>query len=210
MNKSPLHHRVRLNQLRLLVSISETGSLLGAAEMQHTSQPAATKALRQLEQAVGNVLVSRGSSGSVLTETGEILCKRARMILAELRDAEKELGLWHSGGAGMVTIGALLVAAPALLPQALAELAVKAPHITTRVFEGNSESMFRDLKAGQLVLLVGRFWHGQDPELHTEPLYESRVHLIVRPTHPLVKRRRLQLHNLKEFHWIMPPPGTHT
>lgn len=210
MIKSPLHHRVRLSQLRLLVGIAETGSVLGAAEAQHISQPAATKALRQLEETVGDVLVSRGSAGSVLTGTGAILCKRARVILAELRDAEDELGLWHSGGAGMVTIGALMVAAPSLLPRALAELATQAPRITTRIFEGNSESMFRDLKNGHLDLLVGRFWPGEDPELHTEPLYESCFHLIAKPTHPLAKRRKLQLPDLKNFRWIMPPPGTHT
>jgi len=210
MNKSPLHHRVRLNQLRLLVGIAETGSVLGAAEAQHISQPAATKALRQLEEAVGDVLVSRGSSGSVLTDTGAILCKRARVILSELRDAENELGLWHSGGAGMVTIGTLMVAAPSLLPGALAQLAELAPLISTRIFEGNSESMFRDLKSGQLDLLVGRFWPGEDPELHTEPLYESCFHLIAKANHPLAKRRKLQLADLANFRWIMPPPGTHT
>lgn len=64
------------------------------------------------------------------------LCKRARLILAELTDAEQELGLWHSGGAGHVVIGALPVAAPMLIPQALKALAVLTPRVTVEVIEG--------------------------------------------------------------------------
>ncbi|MEZ5644145.1 MAG: LysR substrate-binding domain-containing protein [Burkholderiaceae bacterium] len=210
MTHSSLLHGLRLNQLRLLVGIAETGSVLGAAEAQHISQPAATKALRQLEAAVGHVLVSRGSAGSVLTDTGVLLCNRARVVLAELRDAEDELGLWHSGGAGTVTIGALMVAAPRLLPEALARLAVRAPLVTTRIYEGSSETLFRDLKAGGLDLLVGRFWPGEDPDLHVEPLYESSFHLIARAGHPQARKRRLHLANLHGAIWIMPPTGTHT
>lgn len=211
MSRTPLHHRIRLSQLRLLVGIAETGSLLGAADTLHITQPAATKALRQMEQAVGEILVRRGSGGSVLTDTGELLCKRARTILVELNDAEEELGLWHSGGAGHVTIGALPVATPMLVPEMLHELTVKAPRITVRVVEGNSDSVFREqLKAGQLDMLVGRFWPGEDAQLQTEVLYESSFRLGVRADHPLAGKRRLQLCDLMSLPWILPPLGTHT
>lgn len=210
MNHSPLAHRLKLSQLRLLIGIADTGSLLGAAEALHISQPAATKALRQMEQAVGEILVSRGSGGSVLTDTGLILCRRARLVLAELRDVEEELGLWHSGGAGHVTIGALPVATPWLLPEALTSLVTDAPRITVRVIEGNSDSMFQELKTGRIDMLVGRFWPGDDADLLTEVLYESTFRIGVRAAHPLVGKRRLRLGDLMGLQWILPPPGTHT
>lgn len=63
-----LQRRIRLTQLRLLVAISEHGSLARAALNLHVTQPAATKTLRQLEEAVGEQLVSRSSGGSLLTQ----------------------------------------------------------------------------------------------------------------------------------------------
>jgi molybdate transport repressor ModE-like protein len=205
-----LQRRIRLTQLRLLVAISEHGSLARAALNLHVTQPAATKTLRQLEEAVGEQLVSRSSGGSLLTPTGEILCKRARLILAELMDAEHELGLWHSGGAGHVVIGALPVAAPMLIPQALKALAVMAPRITVEVIEGPYDSMFRELVAGKIDMLVGRAWPGEETGVMTDVMYDSTFRLNVRAGHPLSQRKRLTLKDTTAYPWILPPPSAHT
>lgn len=207
---SALQRRIRLTQLRLLVAISERGSLARAAQDLHVTQPAATKTLRMLEAAVGESLVNRGSGGSVLTPTGEILCKRARLILAELMDAEQELGLWHSGGAGHVVVGALPVAAPMLIPQTLKALAVLAPRVTVEVIEGAYDIMFRELVAGKIDMLVGRAWPGEETGVMTDVLYESTFQLNVRLGHPLAKRRRLTLKDTVAYPWILPPPSAHT
>lgn len=210
MNAPPLQRHVKLQQLRLLVAIAEHGSLLKAAEALHITQPAATKSLRQLESTVGEPLVSRGNAGSVLTPVGEVLCQHAQRIQSELRDAEEAMGLWHSGGAGHVTLGVLPVAAPMLVPEAIRALAVVAPRITTRVVEGNSESMFRSLKSGSVDLVVGRVWPGEDPELSSEALYESPFRLAVREGHPLANTRRVRLAQALQHPWFLPPTGTHT
>lgn len=206
---APLQHRIKLSQLRLLVHIAESGSLLQASERLHITQPAATKALKQLESAVGSPLVTRGSSGSMLTAVGEILYRRARLILAELRDVEEELAVFHTGGSGSLTVGALLVAAPRLLPAALERMARDHPKVTVRVIEGSSDALFPDLQAGKIDLLVGRFWPGADPGMVSEVLYESRLAVVVRAGHPLATRRKLVLRDLAQANWIMPPNDTH-
>ncbi|MET4575711.1 LysR family transcriptional regulator [Ottowia thiooxydans] len=210
MSTSPLHHRISLSQLRLLVALAETGSLQRAADAVHISQPAATKALQQLEQGAGEMLVQRRGIGSVLTPQGEILCRRARLVLAELQDAERELGLWHSGAAGHITIGTLPVSTPHLVPIALSQLLQVAPRITTTVLEGNSEAMFKDLKAGGIDLLVGRFYPGQDEELSTEALYKSVFRLGVRTGHPLTSSPHLEWSDVLAYPWVLPPAGVRT
>lgn len=210
MSTAPLHHRIRLTQLRLLVAIAETGSLQRASEALHVTQPAATKMLRQLERTVGDALVQRGSSGSSVTPLGEMLCKRARLVLAELRNAEGDLGLWHAGAAGHVTVGSLPVATSMLVPEALRQLQAAAPLVSATVIEGSSDAMFRDLKAGALDLLVGRFYSGQDAELSTEMLYDSVFRLGVRARHPLVERDKLGWEDVLSYPWILPPPSVRT
>lgn len=210
MDSSPFQNRIRLSQLRLLVLIAESGSVVSAAQRLNISQPAATKSLKQLEAAVGNALVQRGPTGSVLTPTGALVCRRARMILAELRHVEDELGLFHAGGAGQVVVGALPVAVAALLPRALQTLSRDYPGITVRIVEGTSDALFPRLKEGQLDVLVGRFWPGEEPALLNETLFDSRFALVARAQHPLASRRRLVLADAMAVPWILPPPGAHS
>lgn len=210
MDSSPLQNRIRLTQLRLLVLIAETGSVGAAAEKLNVSQPAATKSLHQLESAVGSQLVQRRPTGSVLTPTGELICRRARLMLAELRHIEDELGLFHAGSVGQVIVGALPVAVSDLMPRALQALARDYPGITVRIVEGTSDALFPRLKEGHLDVLVGRFWPGAEPELLNEILFESRFGLVARAGHPLSSRRRLKLADTMAVPWIMPPPGAHS
>jgi molybdate transport repressor ModE-like protein len=205
-----LQRRIRLTQLRLLVAIAENGSLARAAQDMHVTQPAATKILHQLEDAVGEKLVSRSSGGSLLTPTGQILLRRARLILTELMDAELELGLWHSGGAGHVVIGALPVATPMLIPEALKALSVVAPRVTVEVLEGAADTLFRELLAGKIDILVGRVWPGEERGVMTDVLYDSVFKLKVRADHPLAQRKRLKLKDTMAYSWLLPPSSAHT
>jgi molybdate transport repressor ModE-like protein len=209
--RPPLHNRIRLAQLRLLVSVAETGSLLATAKRLHISQPAATKSLRQLEKVLGDGLVQRRSSGSTLTPSGELVCRRARVILAELQHMEEEIGSFHVGSSGQVVIGTLAVAASQLVPRTLAALASDFPRITVRVVEGTSATLYPELKLGKLDLLVGRSWPGEDAALVTETLFNSGFAIAARPDHPLTgSKRKLQLKDTMATRWILPPPGAHS
>lgn len=207
---SPFQNRLRLSQLRLLVGVAETGSLVSAAERLHVSQPAATKSLKLLEATVGSALVQRGSTGSVLTPTGALLCRRARLVLAELGSIEEELGLFNQGSVGQVVVGALPVAVATLLPRTLLTMARDFPRITLRIIEGTSDALFPRLKEGRLDLLVGRFWPGEEPDLVNEALFDSRFVLLARAGHPLSAARRLTLTDTMQTPWILPPPGAHS
>lgn len=211
MAMAPGHfqHRIHLRQLKLLVAIADEGSLARAAAALHVTQPAATKTLRQLEEIIGADLAERGPGGSALTPLGEVLCHRARAILTEIREAEEELGLWQAGGTGQVNVGAMPVSTPALIPKTLLLLAQVAPRVTVRVFEGSSNSLLKRLADGELDLVVGRFWSGEDPLVITEELYASAFRLHIRTGHPLGRQKTVSLKEASSYKWIMPPPGAH-
>ncbi|OXR50719.1 hypothetical protein PuT2_02305 [Pusillimonas sp. T2] len=209
MNLGSFQRQVHLRQLRLLVTIAEQGSLARAADALHITQPAATKTLRQLEEIIGDSLVERGAGGSVLTPLGHVLYQRAQSIMTEIREAEEEMGLWHAGGAGHVTLGAMPVSTPALIPKALLLLAKEAPRVTVRVIEGSSNTLLEKLGQGELDLVTGRFWKGEDPSVITEELYESAFKLHTRTTHPLTQKQTLTLEEACSYPWLMPPPGAH-
>src|SRR3979490_3460918 len=85
--------RSRLNarQLSLLVQLDEKRSVVHAAEAAYLTQPAASKFLTGLEDALGVALFTRHARGVEPTPYGEILVRHARGALAELRQAHQEV-----------------------------------------------------------------------------------------------------------------------
>ena len=63
---------MRIQQLRLLLAIAETGSLRASARALSLTQPALTKSLRLLEDELGVPLVVRSPHGARLAPAGEL------------------------------------------------------------------------------------------------------------------------------------------
>ena len=89
----PLPARIELNmrQLRTLVAVAQGGSVHKAASILHVTQPAATRAIHELEQALGLELFERTPKGMVATPVGAILVERTQRVFAQLAHAEHEL-----------------------------------------------------------------------------------------------------------------------
>ncbi|WP_245641656.1 LysR family transcriptional regulator [Paraburkholderia bannensis] len=80
---------MKIHQLRALVEIAATGSINGAARRLHVTQPAVTKAVRDLEDECGVRLLERNPWGVVPTAEGAALLQRARTVVRELERAGK-------------------------------------------------------------------------------------------------------------------------
>jgi len=94
MRKTPIDWlaRSRLNarQLALIVQLDEKRSVLQAAEAAHMTQPAASKLLQTVEDALGVELFTRHSRGVAPTAYGEIVARHARAVLAEFKRVHEE------------------------------------------------------------------------------------------------------------------------
>lgn len=73
-----------LKHLNTFRTVAEQGSFSKAASVLHTSQPAITHRIRQLENHVGAKLIDRDSHHFALTAAGIIAITHARTIEAEL------------------------------------------------------------------------------------------------------------------------------
>jgi DNA-binding transcriptional LysR family regulator len=92
--------RVKLRDLRLLVAVSQWGSMAEAAKRLNVSQPAITKAVANLEYALGVRLFDRSARGVELTTYGKVLLKRGMSIFDELRGGVKEIAFLADPSAG--------------------------------------------------------------------------------------------------------------
>ncbi|NIC07176.1 LysR family transcriptional regulator [Billgrantia bachuensis] len=80
-----------LRCLRALAAVVERGSVLGAAESLNLSQPAVSRAIRDLEKALDLSLFERHHGGMLCTEVGELVAHRCRRVLHQFDRAERQL-----------------------------------------------------------------------------------------------------------------------
>ncbi len=82
--------QIKFHQIRAFVEVAREGSIRGASRALAVSQPALTKAIKELEEGFPPSC-SSAAAGVALTDNGESFYQHASLILEELRAAQDEL-----------------------------------------------------------------------------------------------------------------------
>jgi DNA-binding transcriptional LysR family regulator len=204
-----IEQRLSLRNLRLIEVICREGSLVRAAQGMNMTQSAVTKALQELEAAIGVQLFERTNRGALPTPFGEALAAHARVVMTQIRHATLELAELRDGAGGSVAIGTLLSASVRLLPQAMARVLCTRPNLRIRIVEGTNESLMPQLRRGDLDMVVGRLPEFREREgIRQERLMEDEARIVAGPGHPLVQVPAPRLEDLVALPWIMPGQDT--
>lgn len=139
-----------LKQLRYFEALARHGHFGHAAQACAISQPALSMQIKELEEALGAVLVERGPRRLRLTSFGEQAAERARDILR----AVDELGdLARASGeqlVGRLRLGVIPTVAPYLLPKIVGALTEAHPALEVRVRETVTPRLIAELDEGRL------------------------------------------------------------
>lgn len=93
--------KLKFYQLVVFDQVVQSGSRLRAAQILNMTQPAVTKVIHEIESYFTAPLLVRSNRGVRLTELGEVVLRRARAMLAELRALTDEVQAHHEGGQAM-------------------------------------------------------------------------------------------------------------
>ena len=201
--------RLKTRQLLLLVALAEEGNIHRAAQVLHMSQPAASKLLKDLEDVLEVTLFERLPRGMRPTWYGETMIRHARVALASLNQAHDELQAAKAGQFGQVSVGAITSPGLVLLPEAVQQVKAEHPDLRVSLQIETSDVLIEKLNQNKLDILVARLFAQHDKsELRYEPLTEEPISAVVRPGHPLLTHPALQLDDLAQAGWIVPPAGS--
>lgn len=202
----PILSRVRTRHLHLLVALGRHGSLRRAALALGIEQPAATKLLRGLEEAVGRPLFLRTSRGLVPNAYGDVMTRHARAVAEALERAQREMDRLAEGGPQRVRVGAVHSAAPFLMARAIARMKRDRPSIVVEVSVDTSNNLLPRLLSDDLDVLVARPWEiGPEAEVSYEELIDERLVVVGRAGHPLARRDGLTLRDLVDRPFALLP-----
>jgi len=208
--KDRIGRRIKLRDLHILLAIAERGSLIGAADDLSISPPVISKAIADLEAAVGARLFDRDRHGSVPTAFGRALINRSVNALDELRQGIKELEFLADPTTGEVLIGGLVAMMGGLLPRIVAELRLGHPRLTCNVTQVlTTPGLYDNLRNRNFDLIIGRLpAQPLDADLVSERLFDEPVSIVVGKDSPLARRRKLSISDLLDEPWVLPQPGT--
>jgi LysR family hydrogen peroxide-inducible transcriptional activator len=171
--------QVTLKQLRYFDALARHCHFGRAAEACAISQPALSMQIKEMEEALGGVLIERGARQVRLTNFGEKVAQRVRDIL---RSAD-ELGDFARASrdrlVGPLRIGMIPTIAPYLLPTVIANLARMHPELDIHVRETLTPRLIEELAEGRLDTAIVAL-PVSEPSLAEVALFAENF-LLVRP-----------------------------
>ncbi|MBM7694754.1 DNA-binding transcriptional LysR family regulator [Peribacillus deserti] len=136
--------------LRYFLTVAREGSITGAADFLHVTQPTLSRQLKDLEQELGKKLFIRSSHSIILTDEGMLLRKRAEEIVDMIDKLEAEFNSMEETISGDVYIGGGETDAMREIARVVKDLQIRYPNIRYHLYSGNSDDVTERLDKGLL------------------------------------------------------------
>jgi DNA-binding transcriptional LysR family regulator len=187
--------------IRLAVACAQTGSLTSAARACSLVLPAASRRIRELENAVGDTLFERHSRGLVPTAAGRAFVRHGLALLQEMDNLVAELADLRQGVVRHIQLCASTAAINQFLPPLLARYAERNADVRVDVEEQVSEQVVTALREGRADL--GAFVEGPDTQgLDVRDFRSDELVLILPARHPLTGRSPIAFVDTLDEQWI--------
>jgi LysR family hydrogen peroxide-inducible transcriptional activator len=170
---------VTIRQLRYFDALARHGHFRRAAEACAISQPALSMQIKELEDALGGVLLERNARQVALTRFGEELVDRVRDILRSIDELGDFARASQDRLAGRLRIGMIPTIAPYLLPKVIENLARMHPEIDIHVRETLTPKLIQEVAEGRLDTAIVAL-PVSEPSLTEVALFKENF-LLVRP-----------------------------
>jgi DNA-binding transcriptional LysR family regulator len=188
---------VDLRLLRAFEAVADELHFGRAARRLFLSQPSLSRAVRDLERALGVDLFARTSREVRLTPAGEALKEELPRLLAEHERVLTRARSVGRGETGELRVAFLASATNVLLPAVVRAFRNAFPAVALTLEETLDEPALEGVLARRFDLALVRT-RRDDAAFAFEPLVREPLCLVVAADHPLARRRRARYEDLRE------------
>ncbi len=201
--------RMKLHDLHVLMTVVQTGSMSKAAALLNTGQSAISRSVADLENAFGVLLLDRSHQGVKPTEYGRALLDGGTAVFDDLRQTVKNMEFLADPTAGDLRVGCNHVLAASFVSVAVDKLSRRYPRAVFHLVTAHVEAQKRELTERNLDLLVARkVEFAVDDRFNYEFLFDESYSIVVGTRNPLARRRSIDLGELANEPWVLPPSGS--
>lgn len=190
-------------------AVAEHGHIGRAAAALQLGQPAVSKTIRRVEDAVGTPLFQRGAHGVVLNSSGQLFLESARQLVLKHEDTLRAARDIQAQNAGLLRLGLTLATSESPVAKAVSQLIRNRPGLRVVLEIGKSDDLERALLQGRLDLAVVPSYPGQVTACMQTVIGGDELVVAARPRHPLFlqagrERTHLHLEDLQPYGWALP------
>jgi DNA-binding transcriptional LysR family regulator len=202
-------NRMKLQDLHVLMTVVQAGSMGKAAHILNTTQPNISRSIGELEQALGVRLLDRHRQGIEPTEYGRALLDCGVAVFDDLRQGVKNIAFLANPTAGELRIGTTTFLAASFVSALVDRLSRRYPRIVFHLVTGYTETLHRELAERNVDLLIIR-GSGPiaDPRYDFEFLFDDSYVVAAGAQNQWVRRRRIEIAELASELWVLPPPDS--
>ncbi|GHC84308.1 LysR family transcriptional regulator [Pseudorhodoferax aquiterrae] len=197
----PMAINFNLNDLQAFRTVAELSSFRKAAEALHVSQPAFSRRIEKLEEALGVKLLERTTRKVSLTAVGREFDRKVQQLLDDLDSTL--LGIRGVAGTrmGEVTIACVPSTVYYYLSQVVSRYRERYPKIRVKVFDAGANDVLAAVARSEADFGLN-FIGSQEPDIEFTPLLEERFVAACRRDHPLAKKRKVGWAELGQHDFI--------
>ncbi len=200
---------MNLSQLKAFLAVAQDRSFSRAAEKLYLTQPAVSKQIQALEEALGMRLFDRVGRSILLTQAGNILHDHAHIAFRTLEEARETINQLRGLQRGHLRISAASTIGTYMLPQPLGELKAQFPGIEISLAITNKARVVQQVLSHEVELgFVGP--PVEPAELEMEEYLLDELVLIMAPTHRLAQEESVGVAELAEEVFILREQGSGT
>jgi DNA-binding transcriptional LysR family regulator len=190
-----------LNDLLAFRAVAELTNFRRAAESVHLSQPAFSRRIDKLEQALGVRLLERTTRRVTLTAVGRDFERKVRELLDEL-----DITLLGIRGVAATRMGEVTVACvPSTVYYYLSRVIrlyhERSPKVRVRVFDAGANEALAAVSRGEADFGLN-FMGAQEGDLDFKTLVEERFVAACRRDHPVARMKRVSWSQLRDHDFI--------
>jgi DNA-binding transcriptional LysR family regulator len=191
---------MNIRRLQHLVVLADEGSFRRAAAKVHLSQPAFSRSIQAAEAELGLKLFDRGPIEAKATPAGAFVVERARRLLQQTRNLERDVSLYREHAVGDFSFGCAPFAAASLVPALLADLRARYPDVAVCVHVSNLQHLIGGVRSEEQDFFIGGI--ADVPAggvFRVERVGRVPIGAYVRHGHPLLGRRKVVAAELLPF-----------
>src|SRR5215470_17214791 len=199
--------RMKLQDLHVLITVVEAGSMGKAAQRLNTTQPNISRSIAELERAFGVRLLDRHRQGVEPTACGQALLDCGVAVFDDLRQGVKKIEFLTDPTTGEVRIGCHPFLAANFVSAVIDQVSRHYPRIVFRLVTAEVETLHRELSDRKVDLLITRRWVPiADERSDFEFLFDESFVIVAGAQNPWIRRRKIALAELVNESWVLPPP----
>ncbi|BCJ85684.1 LysR family transcriptional regulator [Effusibacillus dendaii] len=195
---------MELHQLQYVLSVEKFKSFSQAADEINMSQSTLSQQIKKLEDELGTKIFERTTRSVLLTPAGLEFIVYAKRILGEVERARLAMLEYNSLKRGSIVIGTIPIIGYLGLTSLIASFQKMYPGIQIQFREAGSDVLIKLLLSSEIDVAVLTYPHSQNYESAIDfyPLFDDEVVLITNVSHPLAKRKQIDLAEASKENFI--------